>query len=262
MTQGEKPNYGIDAPGLMRFFFAAGVGALVICLVLVSFFGVQQVWALVVFSIFGLVAAYLIGMGCLMLHYSKVTKVVERDRLLDQIQWNGTEQVLDVGCGRGLMLVGAARRLTTGKAIGVDIWLSKDQSSNTRDGALENARIEGVSKKIEIDTADARSLPFQDSSFDVVMSHWVVHNLESETDRNKALAEMARVLRPDGSLILSDIEHRNAYFEKLAELGLSDRRMVFAPLKDAILGAVSFGSFRPSTIFARKHLEIDLSSKI
>jgi len=38
--------------------------------------------------------------------------------------------VLDVGCGRGLLLIGAARRLTTGKAVGVDIWQAEDRVGN------------------------------------------------------------------------------------------------------------------------------------
>jgi hypothetical protein len=43
--------------------------------------------------------------------FSKVGKLRERDRLLDSIPWRGDEAVLDVGCGRGLLLVGAAKRL-------------------------------------------------------------------------------------------------------------------------------------------------------
>jgi cyclopropane fatty-acyl-phospholipid synthase-like methyltransferase len=42
----------------------------------------------------------------------------------------GDETVLDVGYGRGLHLIGAAKRLTTGKAPGVDIWQAEDLSGN------------------------------------------------------------------------------------------------------------------------------------
>jgi trans-aconitate methyltransferase len=59
-------------------------------------------------------------MGCFMVYDSKVGKIRERDRLLDLVPWRGTEAVLDLGCGRGLMLIGAARRLTTGRATGLD----------------------------------------------------------------------------------------------------------------------------------------------
>jgi arsenite methyltransferase len=251
----KKPNYGIDAPGLVRFFFIAGIVTGLACLITNYAMSNHQLWAYLIKAILGILSAYLIGMGCLMVYWSKVVKIKERDSVLDQIQWKGNERVLDVGCGRGLMLIGAARRLTSGRAIGIDIWSAKDQSSNSPDGALDNARIEGVLEKVEIQTADMRALPFADHSFDVIVSHWVIHNLASEADRNLSLSEMARVLRPGGSLILCDIENRNAYVERLKALGLTDCRMVFQPFKDAVLGAVSFGSFRPTAIYARQPLQ-------
>jgi cyclopropane fatty-acyl-phospholipid synthase-like methyltransferase len=61
---------------------------------------------------------------------SKVGKLWARDRLLDGLELRGDETVLDVGCGRGLLLIGAAKRLTTGKAPGVDIWQAEDLSGN------------------------------------------------------------------------------------------------------------------------------------
>ena len=42
------------------------------------------------------------------------------------IPWRGNETVLDVGTGRGLLMIGAARRLTTGISVGIDIWSAKD----------------------------------------------------------------------------------------------------------------------------------------
>jgi len=150
------------------------------------------------------------------------------------------------------MLIGAAKRLKSGKSVGIDIWQAKDQSANGPQGALENARLEGVSHLIEIETGDARALPLADGSFDVVMSHWVVHNLDSAAERTLALGEMARVLRFGGNLILADIEHRTAYMATLQQLGLIECRIEVSPVLDRVLGAVSFGSFRPATIFAKK----------
>lgn len=250
--QAKKLDYGIDAPGLVLFFFGAGFAAIFMCWLMGIFFTTGSVWLLLSRVISAIVAIYLLGMGCLMVYWSKIVKVRGRKAVLDQIQWRGDERVLDVGCGRGLMLVGAAHRLTTGTTVGVDLWLAKDQSANTRDGGLSNAYLEGVLDKVQIQTADMRSLPFADHSFDVIISHWVVHNLEKETDRNLSLSEMVRVLRPGGNLILCDIENRQAYVERLTALGLTSCRMVFNVAADRILGIVSFGSFRPTAIFARK----------
>jgi arsenite methyltransferase len=248
----QKPDYGIDAPGLVKFFVISGFFVVFLNLLAGQFLLSNTGWILLVRLLGALVSIYLLGMGALMIYWSKSAKVTGRESVLNQIQWCGNERVLDVGCGRGLMLIGAAHRLTTGKAIGVDIWQAKDQSSNTPDGGLSNARIEGVLDKVDIQTADMRSLPFQDHSFDVIVSHWVVHNLEAEADRNLSLSEMVRVLQPGGNFILCDIENRDVYIERLKALGLIDCRMMFHPIADLVLGIVSFGSFRPTAIFARK----------
>jgi SAM-dependent methyltransferase len=122
-------------------------------------------------------------MGAWMLWSSKVGKVRDRERLLDRLTWKGDERVLDVGCGRGLLLVGAARRLTAGKAIGIDIWQAEDLSGNNLAATTENARREGVADRVEVKTADMRELPFADSAFDVVLSRAAIHNLYSAGDR-------------------------------------------------------------------------------
>jgi cyclopropane fatty-acyl-phospholipid synthase-like methyltransferase len=72
--------------------------------------------------------------------------------------------VLDVGCGRGLLLIGAAKRLTTGKAVGVDIWQTEDLSGNRPEATLENARLERVAERVGVKDGDARRLPFADGT--------------------------------------------------------------------------------------------------
>ncbi len=62
---------------------------------------------------------------------SRVGKLRVRDSLMGSLHWTGEEQVLDVGCGSGFALIGAAKRLTTGHATGVDIWSAEDLSPPT-----------------------------------------------------------------------------------------------------------------------------------
>ncbi len=249
---GGRPDYGIDAPGLVRVFVVTGMVALLLCAAASVWLDVGPPWRALLVGALALVATYALGMGSYMIYGSKVVKVRNRERLLDLIAWRGDEVVLDVGCGRGLMLVGAARRLTTGHAVGIDIWQAADQSANTAQGALDNARREGVDDRVEVRTADMRALPFADASVDVIVSHWAVHNLEAEADRDLALAEMVRVLKPRGTLLLADIEHRTVYAARLNALGLAGQRLVVDPFSDMILNIVSFGSFRPAAILARR----------
>jgi arsenite methyltransferase len=255
-------DYGIDAPGLVRFFALAGSAALCCAFLIIWLFASQPIWPLAIGAVLGTLALYLLGMGGFMLYWSKVTKIKARDNIIDQVRWRGDETVLDIGCGRGLMLVAAAKRLITGRAVGIDIWRSADQSNNSAEAALTNASNEGVGERIDIVTGDMRRLPFSDQSFDIVVSHWVVHNLPSKADRDGALEEMARVLRHGGQIILADIENRDDYATTLESLGFVDLRLIVDPLKDQVLRAVSFGSFGPATHVARKTEEHGASHRL
>jgi SAM-dependent methyltransferase len=199
-----------------------------------------------------IVAAYVFFMGLYMTYGSRIGKLRTREKLLDlaaaQRPWRGNDAVLDVGCGRGLMLVGAARRLKTGQAVGIDLWRAEDQADNSPEAAQANARREGVSDRIRIDTGDARRLPYMDSSFDAVLSHWVVHNLPGPNDRRRALDEMLRVLRPGGVLVLADIANTGEYRTYLSSKGLADLHFISGGAEAAIMGALSGGSYRPQAL--------------
>jgi arsenite methyltransferase len=86
----------------------------------------------------------------LMVRSSRAGKLKERDRLLDQIPWRGDEWVPDVGCGRGLLLVGAAKRLTSGRAVGLDLWRRQDQAGNDPAATMANTQAEGVAERVEL----------------------------------------------------------------------------------------------------------------
>jgi len=136
-----------------------------------------------------------------------------RDALLNAVPWHGDEQVLDVGCGHGLMLIGAAKRLTTGHATGIDIWQNVDQANNSANATLRNAELEGV--RVDVRDGDARKIPFGDATFDVVVSSLALHNIYNAKEREQALAEIARVLKPGGHAAIFDVRHGYApFFER------------------------------------------------
>ena len=60
------------------------------------------------------------------------------------------------------MLIGAAKRLKSGKATGIDIWSQQDLSGNSADAVKQNAKIEGVNDRVRIETSDARKLVYPD----------------------------------------------------------------------------------------------------
>jgi arsenite methyltransferase len=97
-----------------------------------------------------------------------------------------------------------------------------------------------------------RELPFPANHFDVVISNWAVHNLEAESDRQKALNEIVRVLKPGGIIVLADIVNQAEYAKYLRLCSIEDVQFHNNTSRDAVLAAVTFGSFAPSAILARK----------
>jgi len=115
--------------------------------------------------------------------------------------------VLDVGCGGGLLLNEAALRLTSGKAIGIDIWAPHSGGGNYA-LLMKNAKAEGVADKINFKQADVRKLPFSDASFDVIVSSGALHHISRDrSEHEQAINEMLRVLKPGGKIALMDISH-------------------------------------------------------
>ena len=212
-----RANYGIDAPGDVGKFAAAGL-ALTGVGVLLSRWRAWRKATLATLALGG----WLLSIAGLLVLSSRVGKLHERERLLDKIELRGDERVLDVGCGRGLLLIGAARRLTSGHTVGVDIWSTIDQSGNSPDALLANASAEGVSDRVSSTSGDIRWLPFTDGSFDVVLSSLVLHNLGDQAARSRAVREIARVLKAGGRLAIADLAHTHHYAATLRDAGWSD----------------------------------------
>lgn len=246
-----QPDYGIDAPGVIRNLFLVAAAGLI--LFVTARCGLWSgILAHVNLGDSGLFAGIACGfMGCWMLYDSKVGKLKERDRLLDRVPWRGDETVLDVGCGRGLLLIGAAKRLRTGKATGLDLWQAEDLTGNKPEATLENARLEGVADRVDVKSGDMRQMPFADTSFDVVVSNVAIHNVYDREGRDKTMAEIARVLKPGGRVVIHDIRWVADYAEALTRCGLIDVARVGSKVGRVALWLITFGSLRPDIVTGR-----------
>jgi arsenite methyltransferase len=205
-----KPNYGVDAPNVMRNMFLFGA----LCELLAAF--TPRVWHfgpvnLILHQPLAWTGGFLLIEGLLFLLYVKFGKFRHRDLILSLHPWTGNEQILDVGCGRGLLLAGAAKHLTTGHATGLDIWSNVDMRGNSEAATLHNLQLEGITDRCTLVSAGAQDMPFADASFDVVVSNLCLHNIYDRPTRLQALHQIARVLKPGGIALLSDYKLTTEY---------------------------------------------------
>jgi SAM-dependent methyltransferase len=93
--------------------------------------------------------------------------------------------------------------------VSLDRWL--DERFNLR-----------ADDRVELHTGDMTSLPFEDASFDLVLSSLAIHNIRGREGRTQAIDEAARVLKPEGRLVIADLAFTGQYASRLREGGLDD----------------------------------------
>ena len=203
-----KADYGWDAG-----FKLPLAGVFLGCMVVVA--AVSRMWPPLV------AASVALCFVATALHATRRGKFLVWGELLDGLRLRGDERVLDLGCGRGAVLLAAAKRLTTGHGVGVDIWSRGDQSGNSVAATRRNAQLAGVSERVAPLTANMMALPFPSDTFDVVVSNIAIHNIPGSKGRAQAIDEAVRVLKPGGRLLVADLAFTGAYSRRLVELGMA-----------------------------------------
>ena len=117
-------------------------------------------------------------------------------RVLERAAIADGEEVLDVGCGTGTLAAAAARVARGVRVTGLD--------ADPAILARARARASEARLDIRLDEGWSTELPYPDDGFDVVLSTLFFHHLSDDAKRRTA-AEMARVLRPGGRLVVGDL---------------------------------------------------------
>ncbi|QBS40429.1 class I SAM-dependent methyltransferase [Nocardia sp. CS682] len=212
-TTPRRASYGFDAPPVMLTLGVLAVGFLAAAVGNAVVGNAAPAWLTL---LGGLAMAVQFG---LFLHATRRGKFRAWERLLDDLGLRGDERLLDLGCGRGAVLLAAAKRLPEGRAVGIDLWRSVDQSGNSLATTERNAVAENVADRIELHTGDMTALPFRDGEFDVIVSSLAIHNIKAPARRAAAVREALRVLRPGGHLVLVDIGRTGEYESTLSANG-------------------------------------------
>ena len=137
------------------------------------------------------------------------------------------DAVLDVGCGTGTLAMEVARRIgRAGRVAGVD--------SGTQQIARASLKAARRNVPIEFQIGVIEQLPFPDQTFDVVFSTLMMHHLPASLKR-QGLAEIARVLKPGGRLVIADFKRKQERQGKAARFhaGGSSIQDLAALVKDA-----------------------------
>ncbi len=111
-------------------------------------------------------------------------------------------RLLDVGCGPGSITRGLAERLAPGQVVGVDL------SKEALDDARRDAAARGLTN-LHYQEGSVYQLPFPDASFDAVYAHQVLQHLR---ERESAVREMLRVVRPGGLVAVRDVDWGTAAY--------------------------------------------------
>lgn len=196
----EKPRYGLYAIKIIAILFSV-IEVIGLLLLSAGYFVLNNTyliiggWIITAFGIYMIVAHFLslyIFTGVDGTRFNRIAKLLEL---------KGNEYVLDVGTGTGRTAVQIAKRLTTGRLVGIDIWDTMELGGNSPERAYKNAEIEGVKDKVEFKFGNVLEIPFDDV-FDIVTCSSVLNNLPGEKNRTQALKEIFRVLKPKGKCML------------------------------------------------------------
>jgi ubiquinone/menaquinone biosynthesis C-methylase UbiE len=132
-----------------------------------------------------------------------------KTRLIEGAKIRSGQRVLDLGCGTGTLTIMIKKAHPDSEVIGLD------GDPQVLDIARRKAKEHGVS--IEFDQGMAYQLPYSDAYFDRVLSSMVFHHLATH-DKERTLAEIYRVLKPDGELHLADFGAPHGFFAKSISL--------------------------------------------
>ena len=217
-----RGRYGVDGNYALIPAPVVLVGYLLLCIAAAVF---ASLWLVAGRTLLGLAAAVvavlLIAVGLSVWRFSRRGKFEVWARLLSGLGLRGDERVLDLGCGRGAVLLSAAKLVPRGRAVGVDIWRA-DQTGNSTHATLANAAAEGVADRVELHTQDMTNRQFPDASFDLVVSNLAIHNLPDNDARRAAIDEAVRVLRPGGRAVIADLGFTRLYVTRFKQRGMAD----------------------------------------
>ena len=192
----EKPNYGNWVS--TRLIYVPGVISLI-------FMGLAIIlpFLLVVAALFLFVSLYFAYARYLFSPQGGNVQDRVRGLVLSNLDWNGEGQILDIGCGSASLTIALAKKYKGTRVVGIDYWGKQWEFS--KKVCEKNAEIEGVAERVTFQKASAAALPFDDDSFDALVSNLVFHEVSGVKDKKEPLREALRVVKKGGPFVFQDL---------------------------------------------------------
>jgi ubiquinone/menaquinone biosynthesis C-methylase UbiE len=163
----------------------------------------------------------------------------------------GNAKILELGCGNGLLWKENASRIPAGWSITLS-----DLSSGMLDAAWRNLVVTG--RAFQFKEIDAQSIPYEDETFDAVIAN---HMLYHVPDRPKAIAEIKRVLKTGGRLIVTTVgeNHMNEMMEWYARVHVSKIWESFANPFTLENGLEQLKPYFPNVVLSRYEDNLEIT---
>ena len=139
-----------------------------------------------------------------------------RELLLENLDWDGEGQAIDIGCGNAPLTVQLARKYPKACITGIDYWGESWEYSKSV--CEKNAVLEGVEERITFRNSSASKLPFEDASFDLAVSNLTFHEVADVKDKKKVIKEALRVVRKGGRFVFQDLFLWKSVYGEVDEL--------------------------------------------